>query len=151
VKTSRPSLAWTLSTAAAGLAKGLGYHRHEARSDDEKDNAKRTYSFWCLYLVEKSLSLRLGRASNLPDYDISLSPTQLLSTSSSVASQAWSLMMALWIRFATIQGDVYEQLYSPGALRASLQDRVSRADELSNRLISLQFEWTQVRAQSKQT
>ena len=142
---SRPSIAWAFTSAAAGLAKGLAYHRQEANTDDTNLKTRRSYAFWCLYIVEKSLCLRLGRASNLQDHDISLPRDQMPKISNSVVSQTWSEMMVLWVQFAYIQGQAYEQLYCPAALQLDIVERKMRAGDLSRRMVELEAGWSKVR------
>ena len=71
---SRPSLAWSLLTSAIHICQNLGIHRASIL-DKEKPAIKdlKYRLFWGLYVLEKSLALRLGRASVLQDCDISLS------------------------------------------------------------------------------
>lgn len=71
--------------------------------------------------MEKGLSLRLGRASHLRDEDITL------------ACESDSRD----VRAARIQGKVYDQLYSPGGLSRTHNERVVIAQSLVEELRSL--------------
>jgi hypothetical protein len=56
------------------LGQDLGYHRYQTMKDDSKeDRETKIYIFWMIYFFDKSMSLRLGRASFIQDFDISLS------------------------------------------------------------------------------
>jgi hypothetical protein len=117
---SRPSLAWLLTTRAAHMCRTLGLHQESSvRSDTAEVRASKSLLFWSTYMLDKGLSLRLGRASILQDYDISL-PSVLQSTFGGQPSQA---ILSLWIKHAEVQGKIYQRLYSPGALRQSEQGR----------------------------
>ena len=82
-------------------------------------------------MLDKSLSLRLGRASTLQDYDIDISlPVQ----SADPRLNAWELINVYWIKLSELHGLAYEQLYSPGALRESEGERGRKAKALIARL-----------------
>ncbi|KAI5211399.1 hypothetical protein E4T38_01467 [Aureobasidium subglaciale] len=66
--------AWILTSTAARLCQSMGYHRlMPPKSGGTEVYEKRVILFWGVYFVDKSLSLRLGRASSLQDYDFSTS------------------------------------------------------------------------------
>jgi hypothetical protein len=50
--------------------------------------------FWSVYFIDKSLSLRLGRASALQDFDISTSPKDIF--------DAWSIQEPLEYKTAKL-------------------------------------------------
>lgn len=83
--------------------------------------------FWSVYVTEKALSLRLGRASSIQDYDISVPTTIELHG----GLEPWRTIYPLWINLARIQGKVYEMLYSPTALRKPANERASYARQLA--------------------
>lgn len=111
-------------------------------------------------MIDKALSLRLGRPSNLPDYvrtprprqfegmgtylvkwmsltchrqqDITVAPPD---PSLSPGPEPWSfsdLTFVSWIHVARIQGRAYEELYSPAALRQSDQVRRARVKAMAD-------------------
>lgn len=84
--------------------------------------------FWSIYCLDKALSLRLGRASSIQDYDISLS----MDFDAGYVVEPWITIYPLWMRLARIQGKVYELLYSPAALAQPEDDRVSHARQLAS-------------------
>jgi hypothetical protein len=117
---SRPSLAWLLTSRAAHMCRTLGMHQESnVRNDPADVRAAKALLFWSTYMLDKGLSLRLGRASVLQDYDISI-PNVLEVTFGQQPSQA---ILSLWIKHAECQGKIYQRLYSPGALRQTEQGR----------------------------
>ncbi|KAI1778847.1 fungal-specific transcription factor domain-containing protein [Hypoxylon cercidicola] len=125
---SRPSLAWLLNSQAVHMCRTLGLHQVESMKDDgAQKKADKSLLFWCTYMLDKGLSLRLGRASILQDYDISLPHV----VPESKAGRPGTEVMTLWVKHAQIQGRIYERLYSPGALRQSNAYRVEQVGLLS--------------------
>lgn len=86
--------------------------------------------FWSVYCLDKGLSLRLGRASTIQDYDISLPSAFNIMDIAGV----WKTVYSLWILLAGIQGKVYQQLYSPAALAQPEGERVSHARQLASEM-----------------
>ncbi|KAI1325692.1 fungal-specific transcription factor domain protein [Xylariaceae sp. FL0255] len=120
---SRASLAWTLVSRAAHMCRTLGYHQlHTMNADSPDTKAGKSLLFWCTYMLDKALALRLGRASVLQDYDISLPHV----TPEAKADYPGREIMTLWIQQAQIMGRIYERLYSPGALRQPEATRVEQ-------------------------
>ncbi|KAI1818659.1 fungal-specific transcription factor domain protein [Poronia punctata] len=136
VDVSRASLAWILVSRAAHMCRTLGYHQiHTMKDDTAQTKADKSLLFWCTYMLDKALSLRLGRASVLQDYDISLPHT----TPDAKAAYPGKEVLALWIQHARVLGRIYERLYSPGALRQPEDARTEQVMLLSaeqNRLMS---------------
>ncbi|KAI1137536.1 fungal-specific transcription factor domain-containing protein [Hypoxylon sp. FL0543] len=125
---SRPSLAWLLNSHASHMCRTLGLHQIDSMKDDSpQKKAEKSLLFWCAYMLDKGLSLRLGRASILQDYDISLPH---IAPEAHVAYPGTEVM-TLWIKHAQVQGRIYERLYSPGALRQSGSYRVEQVGVLA--------------------
>jgi hypothetical protein len=62
-----------MMSAAAGLCQNLGYHRYSTMKDDSvEDRNCKIHVFWMIYMFDKTMSLRLGRASIIQDFDIEL-------------------------------------------------------------------------------
>lgn len=80
--------------------------------------------------MDKSQSLRLGRPSTIPDWDITIPLPSLLD----VDQKPVLAFFALWIRTAKCQGSIYELLYSPAAMAESSETRQSRVDFLASSL-----------------
>ncbi|KAI5924544.1 hypothetical protein F4810DRAFT_719134 [Camillea tinctor] len=111
---SRASLAWLLVSRAAHMCRTLGWHQaHTMAADPPQTRADKALLFWCTYMLDKALSLRLGRAAVLQDYDISLPHV----VPDAKAAYPGKEVMTLWIRHSQVLGRIYERLYSPAALR----------------------------------
>lgn len=90
--------------------------------------------FYFLYVLDKGLSLRLGRASFFQDYDIDLPYPEL---GDDALGRACTEEYRLLIQVSRVQGLIYEQLYSPGALRENAETRSERALILVEQLNNL--------------
>lgn len=101
----------------------LGYHRlklqkrHPQSTQSAQENL-----FWTVYKIEKGLSLRLGRSSNVRDTEITIA------CDSTTSSR---------IGLARIQGHIYDRLYSPIGLSRSENERACIAVELASDLRAL--------------
>ncbi|KAF5267249.1 hypothetical protein FOXYS1_1882 [Fusarium oxysporum] len=120
------------------MCQTLGYHRESAYHNDtlETSQAKR-HAFYSLYIIDKNLSLVLGRTSNFNDNDIDAQP---FAFSTNPKQWPWDFYTHIIIRFAKIQGDVYDKLYSASAANLSQHERSCFIEELSMRIISLREE-----------
>ncbi|KAK6856612.1 hypothetical protein PG995_006799 [Apiospora arundinis] len=142
IDVSRPSLAWLLTERAANMCRTLGLHQeHTLRGDTPELRRNKALIFWSAYMLDKGLSLRLGRASVLQDYDIGvpavLERTALDDDYGGVAGSGHSAaILSLWVKHAEVQGRIYQRLYSPGALR---QAESSRAAQVQLIIVDLQF------------
>lgn len=94
------------------------------KSDTPEDRHIKILVFWFVYIMDKNLSLRLGQASTIQDYDISIPQP-------APGSPAWPPVLWYWIKVAETQGQVYEQLYSPRAFSKTDQERSQTANRLS--------------------
>ncbi|KAL4786954.1 hypothetical protein BJX76DRAFT_364450 [Aspergillus varians] len=131
IEISKPSFALTLTSTASRLCQALGFHQMSSLENiTPKEKQRRLTLFWSIYCMERALSLRLGRAATIPDYDIDVPA----SFDGSDIEQPWKTAYKLWIELATIQGLVYEKLYSPAALRQGEAARVSEARSLAARM-----------------
>ena len=118
-----------MTSQASQLCHLLGYHRASTFGDEEgRDNeTSRPILFWMVYMLDKGLSLCLGRASTIQDYDITL-PREI---GKLYAGNEWKELLNIWIKHAEIQGNIYEKLYSPPALRQPEEHRVRAARALA--------------------
>lgn len=108
IDVSRPSVAWHLICTAGQLAQTGGFHRMEClRHDPPPIIQSKTLLFWNIYTMEKGLGLRLGRASTMRDFDISI-PRVMDFTGYPLFET--SPYPTLWMRIASLQGSIYEQL-----------------------------------------
>ncbi|KAK7224934.1 hypothetical protein V2G26_012937 [Clonostachys chloroleuca] len=132
---SKPSLSWTLSAKASDLCQTLGYHRLASMENDKPEDIRyKQFLLWSVYFVEKGLSLRLGRPSTIPDWDITIPRPSI----NDAHSEPVSAYFVLWIETARCQGNIYEMLYSPNSLTQSNQARQSRVETLISDLNSLE-------------
>ncbi|KAK8098807.1 uncharacterized protein PG998_012048, partial [Apiospora kogelbergensis] len=142
IDVSRPSLAWLLTERAANMCRTLGLHQeHTLRGDSAETRRNKALIFWSAYMLDKGLSLRLGRASVLQDYDIGvpavLERTALRDDYGGVAGSGHSAaILSLWVKHAEVQGRLYQRLYSPGALR---QPEAARAAQVGLLMADVQF------------
>ncbi|KAI3329398.1 hypothetical protein HD806DRAFT_285119 [Xylariaceae sp. AK1471] len=113
IESSKTTLAWTYISSAANLSQTLGLHCLAGDSETSQLNL-----FWMVFLLEKSLSLRLGRPSTLRDDEI----TSPVSSIPSVRRCSQT---------SSIQGKVYDQLYSPTGLARSDVERSGLAQALA--------------------
>lgn len=125
---------------AAGTSQNLGYHRYQTFQNDEEDERNsKVHVFWMIYMFDKQLSLRLGRASVIQDWDMSLPLITSTPSPASMPIEA-SQMMAYWIKVAKVQGQTYEKLFSPSAFLKSPEERLSTAVELVNAMNQAWYE-----------
>lgn len=131
VEMCRPSLAWVLVSNAVELCQNLGYHRFETmKNDTEQEQRSKMHLFWMICMFEKQLSLRLGRASRIQDWDVSL--PLLASREVSPNGFEGSHMLIYWAKVAKVQGQIYKKLFSPAAFRTPLEERSRTAVALIN-------------------
>ncbi|KAF4963536.1 hypothetical protein FSARC_8473 [Fusarium sarcochroum] len=127
IEISKPSLSWTLICKASELCQTLGYHRVSSMKNDKPREAQRKqFLFWNVYFIDKSLSLRLGRASTIQDWDV----TVPLPPANPINATPLSAFISLWVATARCQGQIYELLYSPDSMTQSDDVRRFRAQKL---------------------
>ena len=132
--------AWQLTSVASQLCQTLGWHRastFDFNAQQWDPNDTRPVLFWLTYMFDKALSLSLGRASTIQDYDITV-PREAAGVS--FETDAWRELMTMWIKHAEIQGNIYERLYSPAALAQPEAVRVASAQRIVEELKSLIFQ-----------
>lgn len=130
---SKPSVGWTLASAAMNMCQTLGYHRFiSMENDPEPVQRQKQLLFWSVYTILNMMSLRLGRASPIPNYDISL-PVPVKQHG---ILGPWGLICDWYTKGAIIQGEVYQHLYSPEALQKPESERVTYAYKLAGRMKS---------------
>ncbi|KAK8073269.1 hypothetical protein PG994_004168 [Apiospora phragmitis] len=145
---SKPSQAWSFISVAAQMCLHLGLHRG-ATWRDESPTARNqnAWLFWMVYVLDKGLSLRLGRPSVIQDYDI----TVPIPTSSIDRHPAIEHCLLTWIKVSRCQGRVYELLYSPAALAQDDGIRTARAQGLAEELLSIMKEKKKIEEQNLPT
>lgn len=136
IEMCKPSLCWVMISNAAGLCQSLGYHRIQTMKDDNEDERMaKVHVFWFIYLMDKTLSLRLGRASLIQDWDMSLPYPTLENETTPFGGllqdgPKGTDMLLYWIRVGQIQGKTYEKLFSPAAFLRPQEERAHIAAEL---------------------
>ncbi|EEY20412.1 fungal specific transcription factor domain-containing protein [Verticillium alfalfae VaMs.102] len=143
IEISKPSLSWVLTCKASELCQTLGYHRASSMKNDKpEDREFKVFIFWSVYFIDKSLSLRLGRASTIPDWDVTVQPPDV----KTAEKRALVGYFCLWIKAARCQGNTYEKLYSPDAIKQSDSVRLARVEKLVSDLEDLEVESRQTDA-----
>jgi hypothetical protein len=113
------------------IVQSLGWHRSSSiQNDSEPLRDQKLVIFWMLYTVDKDLSLRLGQASFMQDYDIDL-PLPYVDRSAPLTPFG---RLNMWIEAARISSLVYQQLYSPTALKQPDATRSQLAQQLLKRM-----------------
>ncbi|KAF5965579.1 C6 transcription factor [Fusarium bulbicola] len=124
IEVSQPMVAWQLVSAAVGICQTLGWHQLVPNNDRTTD--RKVSLFWLTYLLDKGLSLRLGRPAVIPDDEITL-PERM---DKADVPGGWRDLLTQWIRHSRLVGRAYQDLYSPSALRKSAQERGERERSL---------------------
>ncbi|RDW93602.1 putative C6 transcription factor [Aspergillus mulundensis] len=122
------SAAWSFINSASQMIQALGLqHSTPAGTDSPEESAYRRNVFWTIYMNEKMLSLRLGRPSTFRDQDITLPRPGMERPNGTFLAE----LAPGWITMASIQGRIYDDIYSPGALMQPPHIRTSRAQALA--------------------
>lgn len=113
----------------------LGYHRRSTLIHEDVATADiKRHIFWQLYMLDKNLSLNLGRSSNFQDSDID---AEFFTPDTNPTQRPWDMMTLATIVFAKVQGQVYDKLYSASAFSSSPIDRSTAISELSTQVLAL--------------
>lgn len=119
-------MAWTFVLAAYQAGYFLGYHTRKPGASAWCDTSCETgLLFWAIYYLEKTLCLRLGRCSTIPDFEITIP-----FPGGSPAMDYCGNM----VKLGTLAGKVYEKLYSAQALLSLNEDGAFRVMALSQEL-----------------
>lgn len=135
IQISEFASAWPMISAAANMCQALGWHRTpDAHSEVSGVSGAQNVLFWLIYYFDKCLSLRLGRSSNIQDFDLTVSyPKEPVETQ----YRSWHLWFTTLIDIAAAHGLIYEHLFSPGSMHCSPKQRSQRVLELAIRLDSI--------------
>lgn len=129
VEMCKPSLAWMLNSYAVELCQNLGYHRIATmKNNSEEEQRRKMHLFWMIYYFDKQLSLRLGRASVIQDWDVSL--PFLATSDASYNGFEENDMLPYWVKVAKVQGQTYESLFSAAAFLKTQTERQQTAMSL---------------------
>ena len=129
------------------MCQSAGFHRAQSMvQDTEAVRHHKLWVFWTFYGIEKGLSLRIGRASTVRDRDLA---TPLPEMASVVNPSPYAAHAVRWIRLSSIQGKIYDNLYSPASLSEPDYVRQNWVDALVNETkqlcVEAQVEQKQVR------
>lgn len=128
IEISKPSVGWNLASTAMHLCQTLGYHRLSSMEHDPPGvQGKKQLLFWTVYILLNMMSLRLGRACPIQNYDISLPLPQ----DTVDVPEPWGPVCVMWTKLAIIQSKVYQYLYSPEALQQPESHRAAHARQLA--------------------
>ncbi|KAI5463944.1 hypothetical protein BGZ63DRAFT_421035 [Mariannaea sp. PMI_226] len=142
IDVSRPSVAWHLNSAAAELCLTAGFHRKSSCKIDPEVLRVRSGLFWYIYTTDRALALRLGRAPVIQDFDIDI--PRSFSFDGMMSSETTGVA-TIWLKSATLQGQIYEQLYSPAAVAHSQAELAEQARRLATQCRQLEIEATETR------
>ena len=113
----------------------FGFHRSPSLKDDVSPAAEaKRHVFWSLYTIDKNISLNIGFTSHFQDHDID---ADLFKPSGHPSQRPWDLMALVTVEFAAIQGRVFDQLYSVGAINRTDEQRAAAVQQLSLDLIAV--------------
>ncbi|KAL4878830.1 hypothetical protein BJY04DRAFT_194691 [Aspergillus karnatakaensis] len=125
-------LSSTYISVAARHCLTLGYHRALSyQSHDARMGANIARIFWTVYLLDKNMSLILGRAPSIQDYDVDV-PYPTYSTDPIV--RPWDEGFVTYIALGRVQGQTYERIYSAAALKTPLEIRTQHINNLAEEL-----------------
>lgn len=136
------SLQWTLTSAAARHCIALGYHREEGLAHfptQEAETIRRI--FWQIYICDKNLSLRLGKASTIQDFDTDIRQVPI---SEDPKRAPWDLAFVACTNLAHLQGCLYEGIYSSAARKHTQEERCGVVSVLSAKLAHWYDEWLHI-------
>ncbi|KAH7136670.1 hypothetical protein B0J13DRAFT_449759 [Dactylonectria estremocensis] len=142
IDVSRPSVAWHLNSAAAQICQTAGFHRKSACKSEPESYKVRSGLFWSVYTNDKALALRLGRAPMIQDWDIDIPRGFIFD---GMMGDETSGIALIWLKTATLQGQVYVQLYSPDALARPQSELAERARVLAAQCVRVEAEASEVR------
>lgn len=148
IEISKPSVGWHLASTAMHLCQTLGYHRLSSMEHDPPTiQNKKQLLFWAVYTLLNMMSLRLGRACPIQNYDISLPIPQ----DPGDIREPWGPVWIWWTQSAIIQGKVYQHLYSPEALHQPESHRIAQAQRLAAEMKSSVMEPFEVDLPSRES
>ena len=139
---AKPSLFWTLLSAAATQCQSLGYHRETTYrniTSRKADSIRRL--FWTVYTFDKNMSLLLGRVSNFENLKIDARHPAI---STDPALRPWDESFIMGIKMAEFQDRIFTGLYSAATSIKAPSDRVWLIDDLASTMEQWYLELKQV-------
>lgn len=92
-------------------------------------------------MIDKTLSLNLGRPSSFPDYDIDV---KVFSPSQDSRFRPWDRAFIAFIEFSKLQGRIYDELYSVRAQKETPEIRSKVVEDLSGQFYAWHLEFKEV-------
>ncbi|KFZ20536.1 hypothetical protein V501_00068 [Pseudogymnoascus sp. VKM F-4519 (FW-2642)] len=135
-------LQWNLISSAAKHCLALGYHRNYTFAHlplSESETRRRL--FWHVFMSDSGLSLTLGRAPIIQDYDVDVQP---LTVSKDVKRAPWDAAFRSFIQFSIIQASIYRQLYSPSSCKTDMLERQRMVMNLAAQLTQWYADWQKI-------
>lgn len=126
---------------AAQMSQTLGYHRIPAEVYETREIRAKKLTFWNIFCLEKSLSLRLAYVSILQNCDI---VTTLPSYPEDVSLYSWHALWVSWIELTEFQGRVFTELYTAGAISLPAEYRIDQARKLAAEIKTWHQRWISV-------
>ncbi|KAF9764063.1 hypothetical protein IL306_002906 [Fusarium sp. DS 682] len=124
----RISMSWNCLAAAAQMCQTLGFTRENLPKPESREAKQRRAKLICyIHLCDKMLALRLSRPALIRDGEITINFEALEAD----GSDGPTPVIAKWTRFCDVQGRVYDNLYSPGALLLPDEQREANARKLA--------------------
>lgn len=111
-----------------GYCQEATYGKHQARRADQMRRV-----FWSIYITDKNMSLLQGRPSYLQDTEVDAWYPRI---SPDAAFKGWDELFVFGIKFAKLQGQVYDQLYSGAARHVPRAQQNQTVNRLSDDLQS---------------
>lgn len=126
----KATMAWTYISTASRMSQAMGLHRIASKEEQDlnPEARQKTKLFWALHILEKNLSLQLGRSSTLRDHDITI-PLKNVRTVYQLGGSL-GVLSPKWLQTSQIEGRVYDEIYSPDALKQCPSERGHRARRL---------------------
>ncbi|KAK7700855.1 hypothetical protein SLS64_010706 [Diaporthe eres] len=125
-----------------GRTQALGYHREEGLARfpaQEAETVRRI--FWQIYVSDKNLSLRLGKASTIQEFDTDIRPVPI---SEDPKRAPWDLAFVACTNLAHLQGRLYEGLYSSAARKQIKEKRGEVVSSLAAKLAQWYDDWLHI-------
>lgn len=108
-------LQWNFVSAAARHCLALGYHRADTSSSlPHREGETLRRLFWWVFMSDSTLSLSLGRAPTIHEYDVDTPP---VAVPKDTRRAPWDQCLMVLSRFGVLLSSIYRELYSPKARR----------------------------------
>ncbi|KLO82443.1 uncharacterized protein LW93_9646 [Fusarium fujikuroi] len=124
----RISLSWNTLAAAVQMCQTLGFTRENLPTPESREaKQRRAKLIFYIHLCDKMLALRLSRPVLIRDGEITINFDALEAD----RGDGPTPIIAKWARFCSLQGRIYDILYSPGSLLHSDIQRETNARRLA--------------------